>query len=69
VRRPALGLPSVSILFLSGARRVGPCSVAALKSGALALQWDTPAMYRVVNGELDPKRKNLPANSMLQADT
>ncbi|CAF4363298.1 unnamed protein product, partial [Rotaria magnacalcarata] len=30
-------------------RRIGPCSVAALKYGSLTLKWDTPEIYSVLN--------------------
>lgn len=40
----------VVFLFDLDNQRIGPCSVAALKSGTLDLKWDTPGMYNVLNG-------------------
>jgi hypothetical protein len=31
-------------------RRIGPCSIAALKSGTLDLKWDTPGIYGILHG-------------------
>jgi hypothetical protein len=36
--------------FYLETRRIGPCSVAALKSGRLDLKWDTPGIYILLNG-------------------
>ncbi|CAM4773474.1 unnamed protein product [Rotaria magnacalcarata] len=40
---------SSAIDYNTKMRRIGPCSVAALKSGSLALKWDTPKIYSVLN--------------------
>ncbi|CAM4766822.1 unnamed protein product [Rotaria magnacalcarata] len=40
---------SSAIDYNTKMRRIGPCSVAALKSGSLALKWDTPEIYSVLN--------------------
>ncbi|CAF4575755.1 unnamed protein product [Rotaria socialis] len=40
---------SSAIDYNTKIRRIGPCSVAALKSGSLTLKWDTPNIYNVLN--------------------
>ena len=56
----ALRLFAVTTSCLLGTRRLGPCSVAALKSATLDLKWDTPAMYSVLHGS--PPRSSLGSN-------
>ena len=41
----------VKIYFDLEIRHIGPCSVAALKSGTLSLKWDTIDIYRILNGD------------------
>jgi hypothetical protein len=47
----------MEISFDLEVRRLGPCSVAALKAGTLDLKWDTPGIYGLLNGNQRLLRK------------
>ena len=53
MRRDDLSEPDAAwqVIDPSGTECIGPCSVAALKSRALGMKWDTAAVDGLLNGK------------------